>query len=84
MIVNVKLYSVLRMKIRDYDAEKGIGVELEGPDRGPTIKALLNVLSINEKDVAMVYVNDTLVKGYEYALKDGDKVRLFPALPSGG
>ncbi len=80
MRVQVKLYSIFRLPIPDYDAERGIEVELAPESR---LTHLLDQLKIEMRKLSMVRVNGNLNRDYSVILKEGDLVELFPLFGGG-
>ncbi len=80
MDVNVKLYSVFRLEYPDYDAEKGLRVNIEEES---TILDLLIALGIEQQRVAMVNLNGEITQDKSVVLKEGDLVQVFPFFGGG-
>ena len=78
MVVHVKLFSTLRSHYPHLGIGEAMPVEL--PD-GATVGQLLNHLRLSTEEVKMIFVN-SVVRGTEDALGDGDQVGIFP--PVGG
>lgn len=81
MVIQVKLYALLRLRYKDYDSNKGISITIE---RKISIMDLFNIIDINSNEVSMIFVNNKDVKEYCYSLSDGDIVKIFPHFPAGG
>ena len=80
MRVQVKLYSIFRLPIPDYDVERGVDVELDPESR---LADLFEHLAIEMRKISMVRVNGNLIKDYCLALREGDKVEIFPLFGGG-
>ncbi len=80
MRVQVKLYSIFRLPIPDYDAQRGIEVELPPESR---LTDLFDQLKIEMRKISMVRINGDLSRDYCFTLKDGDMVELFPLFGGG-
>lgn len=81
MSVQVKLYSTLRLKRQDYDSKNGIMIHVED---SIDLQSLLNLLDIDVRELGMLSVNDRIIQDMEYNIKNGDIVKLFSHLPTGG
>lgn len=81
MVIQVKLYALLRLKHKDYDSDKGISITTE---KGISILELINIIDINLKEVSVVFVNNKAVKEFCCFLSDGDIVKIFSHFPAGG
>lgn len=81
MVIQVKLYALLRLRHKDYDSNKGSSITIE---KKISIMDLFNIIEINFEEVSMVFVNNEAVKEYCYSLNDGDIVKIFPHFPAGG
>ncbi len=80
MRVQVKLYSIFRLPIPDYDAQRGIEVELPQESR---LTDLFDQLQIEMRKISMVRINGNLNRDYCFFLKEGDMVELFPLFGGG-
>ena len=80
MRVQVKLYSILRLSIPDYEPERGMDVELAPESR---LVELFEQLQIEMRKLSMVRLNGNLSKDYCYILKENDLVELFPLFNEG-
>jgi molybdopterin converting factor small subunit len=81
MVVQVKLYALLRLKHKDYDSKKGISITTENRI---SILDLFNIIDINLEEVSVVFVNNKATKKFGYSLSDGDTVKIFSHFPAGG
>ncbi len=81
MVIQVKVYALLRLRHKDYDSDKGISITTQ---KDLTIMDLFNKMDINPQEVSMVYVNDKVINGVNHFLKDGDVIKIFPPFPAGG
>ncbi len=80
MNVQVKLYSIFRLPIPDYDVERGIDVEMAAESR---LADLFTHLKIEMRKISMVRVNGNLIGDYCLSLKEGDKIEIFPLFGGG-
>ena len=80
MRVQVKLYSIFRLPIPDYDVERGIAVELAPESR---LTDLFEQLKIEMRKISMVRINGHLNRDHSFILKEGDMVELFPLFGGG-
>ncbi len=78
--VQVKLYSIFRLNISDYDFNEGIEVEL---NKGSRLIDLMERVEIELEKIAMVRLNGRLEKNHLSILKNGDIVELFPQIGGG-
>lgn len=74
------LYSTLRLEYIHYPTS---GIILEFVDQ-PCLCDIIESLDLNPRDVQMVFINDRMVRGYDYQVKDKDRIKLFPGMPQGG
>jgi len=79
--MQVKLYSLLRMKYQGYDSEKGITVECK---EQMSVKDVFRHLGIDEREVGMVVLGQKMVRSLEMEVHEHDVIHLFPPLPGGG
>jgi molybdopterin converting factor small subunit len=80
MKINVKLYSIFRLKYSDYENE-GISMAV---DEESTIRTLTINLGFNPKDVNMIVINGKMTKEKDERINDNDFIQLFPCIPGGG
>ncbi len=80
MKVNVKLYSILRLRYSDYDNE-GISMDV---DEESTIRTLTINLGFDPVDGHMIVINGKMTKDKEERINDKDLIQLFPCIPGGG
>lgn len=78
MVVNVKLFAVLRQQYPHLGIGEKMAVELP---EGTTIGRLLELLNLPTELVKVVFVNG-IIRDRDYGLQDGDEVGIFP--PVGG
>ena len=76
--VEVKLFATLRRQFPDWGIGEGLEAELA---EGATVYPLMGNLQLLKDHVKVVFVNNAIQRG-DYALSDGDAVRIFP--PVGG
>jgi molybdopterin converting factor small subunit len=78
--VNVKLFGTLRDRVAGvYDHEKGIDVPLR---EGATIRELLSVIGLSEKEAGFFVVNEVSKKLTD-RLNDCDEIGIFLPLAGG-
>lgn len=81
MVVQVKLYGLLRIKHKDYDRDKGIRITME---KEASIMDLLNRMNMNMQEVSVIFVNHRPIKEFGYLLREGDVIKIFSHFPAGG
>lgn len=81
MKINVRLYTLLRLKYKGYDVENGITILLTRESR---LKDLINRFPFLDEDIAMIIVNGRLTKERDMVLKDGDIVEFISDILYGG
>lgn len=81
MAIQIKLYSMLRLKYKGYNSVQGITVEYRDNTR---IKDLLAQLGIDENDVGMVIINQRINRETDTEVHENDTIHLFSHIPSGG
>lgn len=79
MAIDVMLSSALRPYVPDYDPLKGMQIEAKP---GMTVLGLVDRLGIPAKEVKIVMLNNKAAP-LDSAIKDGDRVGLFPAVGGG-
>lgn len=77
----VKLCYELEKKLKNYDKKKGIVINLDKP---VTIKYLVaNYFSEDIKDAMGVVLANKKIVDFNYQVKDGDIIEIFPLLGGG-
>ena len=79
MAIDLMLSSALRPYVPDYDPLQGLQIEAAP---GLTVLALVESLCIPVKEVKIVMLNGKAAP-LDSALKEGDRVGLFPAVGGG-
>jgi len=79
MALKVILSSTLRRYVRDYDPVEGMSVQVA---KGTSIKELLRILGIPEKDIKIAMVNG-IRTNLDAILEGNERVGLFPAVGGG-
>ena len=76
--VHIRLFVTLRRHYPDLGIGEAMPVELPN---GATIGQLIEHLHLPADEIKVIFVN-SIVRGEEYALSDGDEIGVFP--PVGG
>jgi len=76
--VHIRLFVTLRRYYPDLGIGEAMPVELPN---GATIGQLIEHLHLPADEIKVIFVN-SIVRGEEYALSDGDEIGVFP--PVGG
>ena len=79
MKINVKLFSLLRQCVADYNPDLGVDVEL-GPQAA--VADLIRQLNIPENQKPVVTCNGRILKA-EDTLSDGSQVQIFQPVAGG-
>ena len=78
MVIRVKLFATLRRHYPHLGIGEAMSVEVA---EGTTVGQLLDHLRLPADEVKMIFVN-SIVRGTEHLLHDGDELGIFP--PVGG
>lgn len=81
MKAKVKLYSIFRIAVKEYDVDNGIFLELNNES---TILDLYKELNIPKENVGMIIINGKIIKNFQVILKNKDIIEILPHFPSGG
>lgn len=79
MTILVKLFGDLRKKIKGFDEENSLPLNLNiDSDENYTIADILEKFAIEKEETGHLFVNG-VYSGFTKKVKDGDRVGLFPS-----
>ncbi len=79
MQVNVRLFSILRQCVTDYDPDRGLDIQL---DPQAVVADLIRRLKIPEDQKPVVTCNGRILKA-EDKLSDGSQIQIFQPVAGG-
>jgi len=79
MKINVKLFSILRQYVADYDPEEGVEIELSSP---AIVADLIHRLNIPEDKKPVVSCNGRILRTHD-TLLDGSVLHIFQPVSGG-